>query len=106
MKLTKKILAGSLIGIVALGAYALERNGKEFKQYQMAKAIRIQTLVPIALERGDYDTACKAQKAVALSIAKAEAPKDVLRQASNLHAQICNMAWNRDWESTFIPASY
>lgn len=106
MKFKNKLLAFSLIGTVAVGAYALERNGKEYKEYQMAKAIRLQTLVPIALEKGDYDTACKAQEVVAKSIAKAEAPKDVITQANEVHARICDMAWDRDWESMFVPASY
>lgn len=84
--------------IIFLGKYAYAADEK----YYLEKAVRMQTLIPIALERGDYSTACKAQEVVALSLAKANSPKDVVMQASKVHADICSMSWDRDWQTSLI----
>lgn len=81
----------AVVSVVAMSGlvYSAKTDGK---QYQLERAVRLQTLTNMALNNGNYDLACKAQQEVTDSIIRAGVI-DVIEQADVVEGEICSLAW-------------
>jgi hypothetical protein len=81
----------AVIGVVAMSGlvYSAKTDGKN---YELERAVRLQTLTNMALNNKNYELACKAQHEVTDSIVRAGVV-DVIEQADVVESEICSLAW-------------
>lgn len=81
----------AVIGVVAMSGlvYSAKTDGR---QYELERAVRLQTLANMAVNNKNYELACKAQHEVTDSIVRAGVV-DVIEQADVVESEICSLAW-------------
>ena len=81
----------TVIGVVAMSGLVFSAK-KDGRQYELERAVRLQTLSNMAVNNKNYELACKAQHEVTDSIVRAGVI-DVIEQADVVESEICSLAW-------------
>lgn len=87
---SKVVPFATLIGVIAIAGFIY--SAKADKNYELERAVRLQTLSNIALNNGNYDLACRAQQEVTDSVVRAGV-RDVIEQVDIVESEICSNAW-------------